>query len=414
MNYRKWIPWVLLGLEIFLLFFGRNYFDKILNPILFFVIVISLPFYLLSNGPTTIKITDTPKSGPWIFSFLSLLFVVLSFEEVRKAFLHYPLPTPNSDVLLQLETLYDRLAQHQFPYAAVQNGNYSAYPVYMPMHFLPIAITKWLHLDIRWCGFWVYAFATFLYGYQLGKTAVSLGKRFLLSLLPSIVLWSFFLFGEMDIFVTLEVLVAGYYLILATGLLFRNRFLITAGIVLCLLSRYTFVFWLPLLFVILWRENRIQTLFMTGVVLTALVSDYVIPFLMHDPTILQKGVAYHNHCAVDEWSMGFWTSEYRIHFAWLIHELVGENPERGVFINRVVQAIVLLLTLTISFYFYFYRKIKHDPYLYALAFLTIFMLVFFSFCPLTYRYYLISLLVLSATTLAGFVLRDHSNPSFQA
>lgn len=409
MKPKLYLPWILLGLQIFLLFFGRNYFDKILNPILFFLVSLSLPVYLLSSS-TTIQKTSNAK--PWIFSFLSFIMVIISFEEVRKGFIHYPLPTPNSDVLLQLETMYDRMVHHQFPYSAIRNGNYSTYPVYMPMHFLPLALCKWLNMDIRWCGFWIYALASFLFGFQLGKTRLGHQIKICLSLLPALVLWAYLLFGEMDIFITLEVLIAAYYMILATGLLFRNKWILTLGIILCLLSRYTFIFWLPLLFLLLWKENKKHTFFMAIIIFCGLTFFYILPFFIKDPTILKKGITYHNHCAVDEWRFGFWSSEYRIHFAWIIHQLTGENMERGVKINRIVQAFALLVTLFLSILIYFRKKTKPDHYLYAFAFLNIFMLVFFSFCPLTYRYYLISLLELNALTICAFFIRKDSGALF--
>lgn len=409
MKPKLYLPWILLGLQIFFLFFGRYYFDKILNPILFFLVSLSLPVYFLNTSSAS---PTTSRSKPWVFSFLSFLLVILSFEEARKGFLQFPMPTPNSDVLLQLETMYDRLAHHQFPYSRVPNGNYSPYPVYMPLHFLPIAFTKWLHMDIRWCGFWIYSLASFLYGFQLGKTTLGNQIKMFLSFLPALVLWAFLLFGEMDIFITMEVLIAAYYMILATGLIFKNRPIITIGIILCLLSRYTFVFWLPLLFILLWKENKRQTLYMTATVVSAVFFLYLFPFLFHDSSILKKGIAYHNHCAVDEWSMGFWTSEYRIHFAWLVHKITGEPIERGVMMNRFFQAMMLLLTLGVSIWIYFRKKIKPDRYLYAMAFLNMFMLVFFSFCPLTYRYYLISLLELNALTICAFFIREDSGSLF--
>lgn len=341
---------------------------------------------------------------PWVVATLSFLFVVVSFEEIRKALLLYPLPTPNSDVLLQLETMYDRLVHHQFPYAPVPSGTYSPYPVYMPMHFLPIALAKACHMDIRWCGFWMYALAAFLFGFQLGKAQLTNGIRIFLACLPSIVLWVYILFGGMDIFITMEVLIAAYYMILAIGLLFRNNALLITGIILCLLSRYTFIFWLPLLFLLLWKENQRLTLKMAGIIFTAILCLYIIPFFSRDTSILNKGISYHNLCAVEEWKWGFWTSESGIHFAWMIKQLCGDNLEQGVLVNRVIQALALLLTLAISLAIYFVKKRKPNSHLFALAFLNIFMLVFFCFCPLTYRYYLISLLVLNAMTLCGFFL----------
>lgn len=174
----------------------------------------------------------------------------------------------------------------------------------------------------------------------------------------------------------------------------RNNFIIFIGICLCLLSRYTFIFWLPLFGLLFLSNNSFKKslLFLAGI-LGVLFFAYILPFFIKDTTILSTGVAYHNGCAVGEWAMGFWTAEQGIHFAYLIKQIVNGTDEHGVYINRIIQAISLIISLMFGLVLYFKYKFEYQKYL--AGFLYIFMLVFYCFSPLTYRYYLIVLLTLS-------------------
>jgi hypothetical protein len=133
-------------------------------------------------------------------------------------------------------------------------------------------------------------------------------------------------------------------------------------------------------------------LFVVGI-LSVLFFAYILPFYLKDTSILSTGVTYHNNCAVGEWSMGFWTSEQGVHFAYLIKQLVHGTDEHGVFVNRIIQAISLIVSLVVGLFLYFKYKFEYKKFL--AGFLYIFMLVFYCFSPLTYRYYLIVLLALS-------------------
>ncbi|MEO6133496.1 MAG: hypothetical protein ABIQ02_16770, partial [Saprospiraceae bacterium] len=70
-----------------------------------------------------------------------------------------------------------------------------------------------------------------------------------------------------------ELVIAAYYLVLASGLVARHIGLITAGLVLCILSRYTLVFWLPLVAIILWQKlpRRQNILIWSSVALSILL-----------------------------------------------------------------------------------------------------------------------------------------------
>lgn len=391
-----------LYFQIFLIFEGAQHYGLIGNAIFFFLfsLGIAIFFFFDLNRKDSVKIEESKStytySYPWLFALLGGLSIILSFEELRKLFLIYANPAEMSDVIPQLETQYNRFVQGVFPYSAVTEIPYKPYPVYMPMHWLPIGISKMLHIDVRWSAYFIYVVAAMFVGYYIGKQQIHILVKIISTFIPSVPLWAYVLFGQGDLMISTEIMIAAYYLILACGLLLRNHYIILLGIVLCLLSRYTLIFWLPL-FAILFYVNQPfkKVIWFASAIIAAVLLIYIFPFFLRDTTILSKGVAYHNGCAVAEWAGPFYTANHGLHFAFAIKQFTGDDAEYGVYINRIIQAMVLLLTMAIGLIHYFKKKASISYYDFALAYLYIFMLVFYVFCPLTYRYYLIVLLVLT-------------------
>lgn len=395
--------------QTYLTFRGVVHFGKYWNPVLLFAVSFAVGCWwlrLLLREKTSQKQEDAHSASvwkKWAGALVGMLGMALCYEELRKLFVKFGAPDKYSDVLPQLEALFTRYAQGVFPYQPVNLGSYEAYPVYMPLHWLPIGISQFLHMDTRWSGYALLLIAAGIHGYFVFRQNRPLAQQVAAALLPSVALWGFILWGELDIPVSYELVIAAYYLTLAAGLSARNVVWVTAGLVLCLLSRYTLVFWLPLFAVLFWQNETLRrnaTLWLT--VATSVVVLYIVPFLWKDPTILVKGVAYHNGAAIAEWK-GYgdppvcWTMELGIHFARHLRDMTGGNDvEHQVFIARVVQAAAMLLLLVAGLLGWRRWRGRVNFYDFGLLMLYLFVLFFYFFGPLTYRYYLIVPLSLSA------------------
>jgi hypothetical protein len=343
------------------------------------------------------------------FALLAGVFVCCSFEEVRKLFLAFPHPAERSDVLPQIEVQFDRFVRGEFPYKPLEDISYHPFPVYMPLHWFPMGLAKMFHMDMRWSAFWLYVPAAMVFGYAIGKQSLATTYKAILCFFPSLPLWSYLLFGDYDLIITPEILIAGYYLILASGLFLRNKTIILIGFIFCLLSRYTLIFWMPLFSILfLLSEGWGRTIRFFGVLMFAITLLYVLPFFSKDPSIFLTGIRYHNGCAVGEWQDGFYTGTQGINFAPIIKKLAHNDCVKGVAWNRYLQAFMLLLTLGISLLHW--RKVyqKINGYDFALAYLSIFLWVFYLFCPLTYRYYLVVLLTVNIVLLARYIIPTRS------
>ena len=201
----------------------------------------------------------------------------------------HPDITQNTDVLVQLRTLFTRFLHHENPYQPVTAFAWAPFPAYMPLHWLPIGITEALHCDMRWTGFLGLGGALSLYGYYVSAQHKALHwfQKTLIIVLPSAAMLTFFLsffdYKSMELTSCTEPLIAAYYMILMVGLLFDKKGLLIFGLIACLLSRYTFVFWLPL-FAFLYYKNktRKENIVLWTSVLGGVLLLYVLPFLTQD------------------------------------------------------------------------------------------------------------------------------------
>lgn len=399
--------------QVCLTFGGVKIFSKYGNPLLLFGISALIAWYfwkyLQEDGGDGLETDVTPATARWkrygalagMFSFM------LCYEELRKLFAQWTPPGDYSDVLPQLEALWHRFAEGQMPYYPVHFQTYEAYPVYMPLHWLPIGFAGLLQVDTRWIGFVVLTLATGWYGWRLMRAGRPLVWQLVAIVLPSISLWGYILWGEMDIPVSFELLIAAYYLLLASALQDKKVGIITFGLILCILSRYTLLFWLPLFALLLWQKVGLKRSAMVwGSVALSVLVVYILPFLVRQPDILKKGVAYHNEAAVAEWN-GYdnvsWTMERGVHFAIYLKEALRDTPANEVFWARVIQAGMMLFLMFGGLWLYKRVRQRINLFDFSLLFLYLIVLCFYTFGPLTYRYYLVVLHMLSAV-LCGRVI----------
>ncbi|HRI58967.1 MAG TPA: hypothetical protein PK228_04575 [Saprospiraceae bacterium] len=409
--------------QVYLTFKGVKHFSADWNPLVLFALSFAVGYLwlrILLKEKTATAQTDAPESG-WrrkaAGALVGMFSMALCYEELRKLFVRFSPPGKFSDVLPQLEALYTRFTQGVFPYQPVDVGTHVAYPVYLPLHWLPIGISDMLNMDTRWSGYILLVVAAGIYGYLVFRQPRPLAAQIVATLLPSIALWGYILWGREDIPVSYELVIAAYYLVLAAGLRGHSTWWVTTGLILCLLSRYTLVFWVPLFAVLFWQNETLRrnaALWLS--VAVSVLAIYVIPFLLKDPGVFLQGIAYHNNAAIAEWK-GYgdppvsWTLEQGIHFARHIRYLTGGDAERQVFVARVVQAVAMLLLLFAGLWGYRRWRDRIHFYDFSLLMLYFFILFFYNFGPLTYRYYLIVPLSLSAV-ICGRIVTATTSTTF--
>jgi len=401
--------------QIYLTFRGAHHFSKYWNPLILFLVsagIAVLYIYRQLRRPAPTPAVPA-RASLWPAALWALggaLTMVLGYEEFRKLLVQFPDPSQFSDVLPQLEAQYLRFSRGEMPYAPVPLPTHTPYPVYMPLHWLPIGASASLGLDARWAGFGLLVLACGVDGYWIGRQTAPAGSRVAALFLPSLGFWGFVLWGRLEMAVSFELVVAAYYLVLAAGLLGRNVALTALGLILCVLSRYTLVFWLPLLAFVLWQEYpRRVSYAVWGALAASILLLYIFPFYLEDPTIFATGIRYHNDGAVAQWA-GFgdppvsWSMEKGIYFGINLKAILPGDAAQQVFLVRVLQA-GLMLALT-GFGIWAYRRWRNriDGWSLCLGLLYAVVGCFYFFSPMTFQYYFLVLFMLSAAVLAGLAL----------
>lgn len=404
MKNNKHLILLLFFLQILLVKWGAIVFSIEVNPFVLLIVtglLVWFGFKSLSASNTDIGLSSKPTYYPWLHAFVGIFGIFTAYEELRKLWLKYPDPGRSSDVIPQLKAQCDWFFSGQFPYQPVTELSHAPFPVYMPLHWLPVQISNVLQIDVRWSAIIMLGLAVGMAGYALSKSHPSASLQRSLSgmLLLALPLWAYIIWDEIDIVVSLEGIVAAWYILLAAGLASKNHTLIIIGLIGALMSRYTLMFWTLPFMALLWLNAPKKLSYLIwGTVALAILFIFVIPFWMKDPSIVSKILAYYNSCADDSWLR---PDEYtfkeglslNIH---LRHWLPG-TPEENQGIRNLPQIIVQLLLGGFGVYYYQKKWKEHlDFYSFSLVLLTIMTLSLYSFSPMLFRYYLLMPLSVSA------------------
>lgn len=409
---------VILGLfciQLYILIKGISFLDKLEKPFVLLAISIFIVYCYCVNILKEESVPNNNKGAlvktiqGWILGLLSISALYSIF---RKGFDEFADYRNMSDVITQLETLYDRFANGVFPYYPLEFYAWHPYPVYMPLNWFPVGLAKLLHCDVRWIGVLFLAIAASIWGGYSFRAQQNVLVKIAALLLPAIAMLAFLHWNSISISVSYEVLIAAYYLVLATGLASKNLPLTVIGIIACILSRYTMVFWLPVFLYMLWLNAPKKTNFIVwGSVVLSVLLLYAIPFYFKDPSILTKGLAYHNHCYVDAWD-GLGNPEQStafdegLNFSWFIREYTSGAMGHRVAIGRTIQLIIQLLVILSGIFLYRKWKNKVSFYDFGLLVLFVQMLLFFMFSPQTYMYYYLPFMMVSAVLCGKVMLRS--------
>ncbi|TNE49784.1 MAG: hypothetical protein EP344_17885 [Bacteroidetes bacterium] len=404
--------------QVYLTFHGIDYFSKYSSPLVLFLVSMGIPvlyfvqrlYFQPDTGKQSLRTLHFWTALLWIVG--GMLTIFLGYEELRKLFALYPDPVQHSDVIPQLEAQYRRFSHGEMPYAPVDLGYNAPYPVYMPLHWLPIGLSDLFHTDLRWVGFSFLMLANGLFGYWVGRQPGSLALRIAALFLPSLGLWGFILWGGLELPVSFEIIIAAYYLVLATALSARNLPLVTLGVIFCLLSRYTLLFWLPMLAYVVWRMFPRKTSYLLwGSAALSVLLLYIIPFYLRDPDIFATGLKYHNDGAIAQW-IGYgdppvsFTMEKGIYFGINMKALFPGDAAQQVALARTVQGGIMLLLLAFGVWGYHRWSARMDGFSISLILLYLVLACFYFFSPMTFQYYLLVLFALSAVVVARIWLGE--------
>lgn len=294
-----------LGLLTFFKGIAGPYVSAIL--LLAFSLIIGIyPLYINKDVAASHKMSRKPIPFPYrlliVFSVVTLLTIV-SVLILDNLFKSNPINPNNSIVIPTIQIMVQRFLNFEYPYKIITNLGVFI-PSFMPFQWIPFLFAELLKIDYRWIAFIFWLIGTLFYSYRLLKKNTSTLILILLSVLPFATLFVFIKYVPESFINNIELLIAGFYMILSLSLLSNSMVFRVFGIVVTLLSRFYNVLWIPLNIAITYfaeKEKRAKIL--TASIILAVVIFYALPFLTQNLNIFQQGQKYKTQAAIEEWDI---------------------------------------------------------------------------------------------------------------
>ena len=388
--------WTAAWLECRLMTDLRNYYGPYWSPVLVFMAAVllcgcALGYWLhrpLAEAAPARALGRTPLAGLLLLAgAVRVLFLQVPLIRAHPVELRY------SDVITILQTYVARFRSGEVVYRYLTNLPYPLFPNHLPLQWLPYVPADMLGVDYRWWSLGLLLLLGFgAYLLVLVRQPLPWPEFVLKALLPFAALAQLISYTPDLYTFTCEPTIICYYCLLAAAVLSRSALLQGVGLVLCLLSRYSVVFWVPFYLWVLWREMGLwHVLAVAGIVGAGIMGIYVVPFLSQDWTIFTHALAEYKIATLGEWSHGDDSGLPPQLFngvgaaSWFYTYGSGTLVDKIAALQRThVIACVAIMGLIAGLY---YRLRHRLPYqIAALLGLKLYLTVFYTFLQIPYLY----------------------------
>jgi hypothetical protein len=412
----------------------RNWFGPFVSPLLHFLFSLGSGLWLLyyNRGihlqKNTAALPQQPiiqlnkkrtKAG-WIrLSLMPMTILVLCFF-LNRLFAKHPINMLNpfqtgSDVIPQIMFFVTRAVHGTYPYSPITAPlwGYTLTPTYMPFQWIPYIPAELLHFDYRWIPIIILFAGLIFFQIRVEKSGFSNSAKWILTFLPLLILNRYYKCNHEESINTVEVLVSTYYLFFGLALTAKKPLLIAAAIVLCLLSRYAIVLWLPLFFLIYLFDKGFKKTLVLGLLVLVGVLLFYGPFLWKDPSIFKNAYEYYNKVTPGEWKMQPWQSagsypphlERGLGLAIYFYKACGANITEAIRYIRVTHLFLCLSVITILSIYFLRNRNTVYPIIFAIASLKIYLTFFYGFIQIPYSYLYVLPMIFNIPVLyAAFLL----------
>jgi len=393
---------IAVALENIFLFFGYRqfHFSQFGNAAGLFLSSVAVGFILLYKfyghnitlQPHRLKITNR-ASYLLLGSFILALFL-LGFKYLP-IFRQNPIGPQYSDIIPEIQVACKRFLSGENVYTPITEFGWKLELTYLPAQWLPFIPAQVMKFDYRWValGIWIIAALTLFLNVlrtnnlsHQGIAAMMIigGNYVLIHNNPGIVAS------------TVEIMIAGYYMLLIIGLNQKNAIFLGLALAACILSRFSLLLWLPLgAFTMYTTGKRKQLLIACITVLLAVLLIYVIPFLSRDWESFYRGYKYYDNSAMGEWRKH--TDEQypmQLHsgigFAYTFYEKLSGIPvfERLKLLQKTHLILSFGITVLMGVWYWLNKKLI-DYRIFLQASLKIYLAFFLAFIQVPYEYLMI-------------------------
>ncbi len=316
MNKKNWYLFIAFLLEILFIFYVKNVFEFVVSPLIIIgsgLFLAIYPYFLLQENKeffleenTANALTSNGNLKPVLALFST--FTIVTIFIVNYSINNYPINVNESDIIPFIDEIFvKRFMNNEVVYAPYTGFNYGTFtPGYLPLHWFPFVISNVLNINYQWMVVIVFLLACALYTWVLFKNIQQ--KKWLLinCALPFVLLFTIYYKNGKTAVQCIEIMIMGYYLILATLLFSSNSIVKSIGLILPFLSRYSFLFWLPVYFYNLLRSNFKKFLLVSIFLGIMILLFFIIPFVLPIPEMLKTFNANYTTSILGEWKGQSW------------------------------------------------------------------------------------------------------------
>jgi hypothetical protein len=391
-------------LELSILFFLKNKLEFIVSPIIFSgagLFLAIFPYFVLRKDANAFNYVSKKidlkycLSKKHVITYFIVLVVASIFIANHTISLH-PLNINKSDIIPFIDEVFvKRFINGEYVYGNYTGFNYGTFtPGYLPFHWGPYLFSKLVNLNYQWVSTIAFLLACIVYLFYLLKHIQSNWFLLLNISLPFLVLFLIYLKGGGSGVQSIEVMVMAYYLLLSVSFFSKNAFVKSIGIVMPLLSRYSFLFWIPVYFYNLLKSNLKIFFLVSLIVLSIVLLFFVVPFVLPSPEILLKMNANYITSTVEEWNGQSWQAPgdrpfqlfQGIGFASWFYEFGSGTLVNKIELTKTFLFVISLIAMILLILFYSKIRETIDKDLFSLLALKLMLTIFYALIMIPYDY----------------------------
>jgi hypothetical protein len=335
-------------------------------------------------------------------SIAALYGIFYSYRLLKPLFEQVPIKVSNSDIIPQIQRFCKEFLAGRFPYTPFDDFGYLMSPTYLPAQWLPYLPMEWLKIDPRMLTFGIFAMFYGLFAAKVIQNNTNLFKAVLLLAMPIYLIFDVFTFESTVWSLTVEQLIMGYYLLLGMSLTTESRPFQIFALVLCLMSRFALVFWLPLFIFIMWTKQGTRATLMYCSWIFAGCAVLYAPFLIKDPYIFTNAQAYYDLATERCWTEVKPPPIYHgLAFTIYFFEKAGDKIQHLAELKKTL----FLITPSVSLLFgwgWWRVKNKIDVPLFAICTLKLSLTIFYAFIQIPFSYLYLTPIIMSSVVLYRF------------
>lgn len=262
-----------------------------------FALVIFLKYY--KKNVEKVNIIQKPFWLAWPLILIGLLALI--FIQNQRTMQEMPIDVKTSDVIPTVIELCQRFVQGSFVYEPIEKFGYHLPVTYLPMQWMPYLLAEEGGFDYRWIAIGIWLIAALVLMWRSFKSQQILVR--LVGPLLLVLAYFFIGFHKKDIVANvIELMVAGYYMLLVASFGGNNAVLRGLMIGICLMSRYSLLLWLPLAVIVAFVNEPKKQFWITALTCALFIlAIYIIPFLSKDWGAFYRGYKYYDRSALGEW-----------------------------------------------------------------------------------------------------------------